>query len=207
MPQWHDGAMTYIPSSDLTAAQWIAASGEHWWNMVALGPPGFPAYARLQFIADPSYEGQTENDAVRRGGVLPDDDQLRIAAGTLLRHADSPAEGYLLIWDGWGEEAFPEPVLRTPRVVVPNREYYLCRVPLQDFVSGEVSESWLAETGRPMPAPAFIWPSNRTWCITSDVDPHWAGIGADRELIDQLLAEPRIDVVPVVADQRLPFYS
>lgn len=198
--------MTIVPSSDLAAAEWIAASDEHWWNLVTLGPPGFPAYARLRFIPDPAYEGQSENDAVRRGGALSDDDQLRIAVGTLLRHAGPPDEGYLLIWDGWGEDAFPEPVLRTPRVAVPNREYYLCRVQLPDFVSGAVDDSWQADTGRPMPAPAFIWPSNRAWCITSDVDPHWAGIGTDQALVDQLLAEPRIDVVPVETYQKLPFY-
>ena len=197
----------FVPCTDLAAAKWIAASGEHWWNLVTLGPPGFPAYARLRFIPDPDCEGQSENDTVRRDDTLPDDDQLRIAVGMLLQHAGSSADGYLLVWDGWGEDAFPEPALRTPRVVVPNREYYLCRVSLPDFVSGAVGDSWQAETDRPMPPPAFIWPSDRAWCITSDVDPHWAGIGAEEALIEKLLAEPRIDVVPVETDQKLPFYS
>jgi hypothetical protein len=32
------------------------------------------------------------------------------------------------------------------------------------------------------------------------VDPHWAGIGADTATIDQLVADPRLDVV--LADPR-----
>ena len=27
-----------------------------------MGPPGFAAYARLRFLTDPTYEGQSEND-------------------------------------------------------------------------------------------------------------------------------------------------
>lgn len=54
---------------------------------------------------------------------------------------------------------FPEPVRHPPRVLIPPqenspvREYYLCRVPLQGFVSGAVDDSWTAETGHLMPAP------------------------------------------------------
>lgn len=196
----------FVPCSDPAPATWIATSNEHWWNMVTLGPPGFPAYARMRFIPDPAYEGQSENDAVRQNDALSDTDQLRIAVGTLLQHTGSPTEGYLLLWDGWGDDSFPESVLRTPRVVVPSREYYLCRVSLPDFVSGAIEESWQAERDRLMPPPAFIWPSDRAWCITSDVDPHWAGIGAEQALIDPLLTEPRLDVVRVEANQKLPFY-
>ena len=195
-----------FPCSDQEAAKWITTGVEHWWNLVTLGPPGFPAYARLRFIPDPTYEGQPENDATRWNDTLSDNDQLRITVGTLLPPTSSSTEGYLLIWDGWGGDSFPDRVLRTSHVVVPNREYYLCRVSLQDFVSGAIEDSWQTETGHTMPHPAFIWPSDQSWCITSDVDPHWAGIGAEKALIDPLLTEPRLDIVRVEPNQKVPFY-
>lgn len=204
--QWHDRGVTFLPCSDLAAAEWIATSDEHWWKLVTRGPAGFPAYARLRFIPDPIYEGQSENDVDRPNGILSDMEQLRVAAGSLLGHTGSPSEGYLLIWDGWGEDSFPDLVLRAPRVAVPGREYYLCRVWLSDFVSGTIEDSWQAKTDRAMPPPAFIWPKDRAWCITQDVDPHWASIGAEQAMIDQLLTEPRLDVVQVEANQKLPFY-
>ena len=49
-------------------------------------------------------------------------DQLRIAVETLLQNTGSATEGYLLLWDGWGDNSFPESVLRTRRVVVQSRE-------------------------------------------------------------------------------------
>lgn len=201
----------FLPCSDLAAAAWIATSDEHWLDLVTLGPPGFPAYARLRYIPDPAYEGQSEHEGARQNGPLPDDtlsksEQLRVAVEALLQHTSSPTEGYLLMWDGWGDDVFPDSILRTPRVVVPGREYYLCRVSLPDFVSGAVKNSWEAETDHLMLPPAFIWPSDRAWCITSDVDPHWAGIGAEQALIDPLLTESRLDVVRVGENQKLPFY-
>jgi hypothetical protein len=31
--------------------------------------------------------------------------------------------------------------------------------------------------------------------VANDVDPHWAGIGADAALVEQLIADPRLDVI------------
>lgn len=107
----------------------------------------------------------------------------------------------------FSRDSFPEPVLRSPRLAVPHREYYLCRVSLQDFASGAIEHSWQAETHGSMPHPAFMWPVDRAWCITADVDPHWAGIGAEQALIDPLLTEPSLDVVRVEPKAKLPFYT
>lgn len=199
--------VTFLPCSDQTPAKWIATSDVNWWSVVTLGPPGFGTYARLRFIPDPAYEGQTENEVAGMYNVPSDTDQLRLAVKTLLQHTSPIVDGYVLLWDGWGEDAFPEAVLRTPRVVLPNREYYLCKVSLAGFVSGIVENAWQAETNHPMPLPSFIWPSDQSWCITKDVDPHWAGIGGDQDLIEQLLAEHSLDVVPLETNEILPFYS
>lgn len=216
--------MMFSPCSDVSAAQWIAARDQQWWDLVTLGPTGFPAYARLRFIPDPAYDGQSEHEGARQAGfrsasgILSESEQLRIAVGTLQQHPGSSTEGYLMMWDGYGHEMIPEPVLGTSRVVItdnegsrdpsvsPAREYYLVRVSLSNFVSGAVEDSWQASTGLPMHVPAFIWPADHTWCIASDVDPHWAGTGAEQDLIDNLVTEQRLDVVRVEKDQKLPFY-
>ena len=54
--------------------------------------------------------------------------------------------------------------------------------------------------------PAFVWPADHAWCFVSDVDPHWAGIGADRGVIDRLVANTRFDVVRADPEERQPTY-
>lgn len=52
----------------------------------------------------------------------------------------------------------------------------------------------------------FVWPADRTWCITADVDPHWARIGAAKPTIDRLIADRRIDAVRTDPADDQPFY-
>ena len=68
------------------------------------------------------------------------------------------------------------------------------------------AEEWPGQPRLHMPDPAFIWPADHTWCVANDVDPHWAGIGADLSAIDQLLANPRLDVVAADPREEQPTY-
>jgi hypothetical protein len=58
----------------------------------------------------------------------------------------------------------------------------------------------------PIAPPAFVWPAVRRWCFTSDVDPHWAGIGASIAAINALVSEASLDVLPARPDERQPLY-
>jgi hypothetical protein len=85
---------------------------------------------------------------------------------------------------------------------VPVRSYVLLRGPLAD--AGDWSSGWLL--GQDPYAPAFIWPADHAWCVASDVDPHWAGIGAHAGLIERILSNSRLDAVAAgpAADQPTP---
>ncbi|MGH3924283.1 MAG: hypothetical protein ACRDTT_15710 [Pseudonocardiaceae bacterium] len=210
-------------------------SDRMWQQLVCFGPEGFPAYARLRFLPDPAYEGQSESDV----GVDVDVDenaptgtaQLRAALQTLTRHTRTPEDCYFCLWEGWGSDiqggggvfiadwqtgtvrpgpqvapAFPPSVLHGPKVVVPHRAYYLFRGPVSDFGDWEAAQEWPGQPRLQMPDPAFIWPADHAWCVANDVDPHWAGIGADVSAIDRLLGDPRLDVVAADPRQDQPAY-
>src|SRR5947209_5752027 len=57
------GARRLRVCSDLSPADWIVASDLPWQRLVTFGPAGFPAYARVRFIADPIREDQQESEA------------------------------------------------------------------------------------------------------------------------------------------------
>ena len=70
-------------------------------------------------------------------------------------------------------------------------------------------QTWETDLGRggPMVPPALVWPADHAWIFISDVDPHWAGIGASREAIEGLLEDPVLDVVTADPGEQQPYYS
>ncbi len=94
--------MTITPCSDLSAADWITAGAQRWQQLIDFGPTGFPAYARLRFLPDPAYEGQSENDVEVDDDSLLESVQLRAAVRVLARHTRTPDDCYFCLWDGWG---------------------------------------------------------------------------------------------------------
>jgi hypothetical protein len=218
-----------IPCPDLSAAGWITASDLPWRQLVGFGPGGFPGYARLRFLPDPAYVGQSENDV--DFDATDETAQLRVALGTLTRHTDTPDDCYFCLWDGWGPDieggdgarvldhqtgrvsrgpliapAFPPAVLHGPKVVLPGRAYFLFRGSVSDLGDWGAADARPGQPRLHMPDPAFIWPADHTWCVANDVDPHWAGIGASVSAIDELQADPRVDVVRADPHQDQPYY-
>ena len=231
LPRRHDGRVALTPCSDVSAAGWITAGDRPWHELVGFGPPGFPAYARLLYLPDPVHEGQRESDVEINGDAPSETELLRTVLEVLARHTRTPDDSYFCLWDGWGEDieggdgarvldwrsgtvrqgpgiapAFPPWVLNGPKVVAPNRAYFLFHGTLSDFGDWGAAEMWPGQPRLDMPDPAFIWPADHAWCVANDVDPHWAGIGADLSAIGELLADPRLDVVPADPREEQPWY-
>jgi hypothetical protein len=199
--------------SDLSPADWIVASDIPWARLVTIGPSGFAAYARVRFIPDPIREGQRESEADL--DASPDEvDQWRALLGLLAAGTPDPDNCYFGLWDGWGfpESARPWPTFSVPRDdQLPARSYFLFH--------GSLSEAEIWGGGAPADAgiwglpefsrggaPAFVWPSDHTWCIAADIDPHWAGIGASVPLIERLIGDPRLDAVEADPADKQPAY-
>ena len=188
--------------SDPSAANWIARSGTPWSQLVTFGPEGFEAYARLRFIPDPRGPGQDEGDSGIAADHPSDFAQARRAIHRLTPFTSTPQEAWFCVWDGYSDVELPPEVKRGPMVVLPHRRYALLRGSLSDL---DDWESTLGPTP-PYPPPAFVWPADHSWCFTSDVDPHWAGIGGGKAAIDALLDDPDLDVVLARPDEPQPAY-
>jgi hypothetical protein len=238
-------SVTLTPYADVSAAAWITSSDLPWQQLVAFGPSGFEAYARLRFLPDPTYPGQSESDLDADAPSVHE--LLRTTLEVLRQHTRAPDDCYFCLWDGWGADivgnggawipilntdtrtppeiyrdaqeptrstrpslriapAFPPSVLNGPKVVIPNRAYFLFHGTLSEFGDWGAADTSPDHPRSGMP-PAFVWPADHAWCIANDIDSHYAGIGADSTAIDQLLAHPRLDVVP--ADPRMvpPHYG
>jgi hypothetical protein len=197
--------------SDLSPASWIVTSDEHWDRLVSFGPAGFAAYARVRFIPDPTHEGQQEHEADLNASP-GESDQWRALLHLLAGETSCPEDCYFGLWEGWG---FPESARRWPTFGVPRgarisaRSFFLFRGPLSEAeIWGTPAEAGI--WGRPEfsrgGTPAFVWPSDRTWCVAADIDPHWAGIGATVPSIERLVADRRLDAVEADPDDKQPAY-
>ena len=185
----------------MSAADWIVHAHIPWEQWVNFGPPGFPAYARLRFIPDPTRPGQTEADVYIDNDHPPEMEQTRLALECLGQFTTTPEDCYFCIWEGYGDEYIPPSVLVGPMVTIPHRRYFLLNGSLDDLGSWE--EIFGSVGSFP---PAFAWPADHSWCFARDVDPHWAGIGAEQTAIDTLLNAPELDVVPAQPSERQPTY-
>ncbi|HEY1713887.1 MAG TPA: hypothetical protein VGG07_13345 [Solirubrobacteraceae bacterium] len=203
--------MALLRRTDVSPASWISSSEIAWRQLATFGPSVFAVYARLLFLRDPAYPGETSSDAGRTA-TRDGREQWPLLAERLAAHTRAADDCYFCLWDGW-------PTLRGGSVGTllsgaqvkisddaghPMRAYLLFHGPLSEI--GEWDVPWL-DTGEPFGfEPAFIWPADHAWCVTKDVDPHWAGIGGDRPLIDELLQDPRLDVVKADPTADQPHY-
>lgn len=223
--------MALTRCNDLSPADWLTDADRSWEQLVEFGPASFAAYGRLRFLADPAYPGQGENDVEPLDAGASEVAQLRAVLGVLARHTRTPEDCYFCLWEGflpqvhplgaaWPRESRPHDpdavpgitpcstyVTRTdPMVVVPHRAYLLFGGALADLDDTGSAALWPGEPGAGTSTPAFIWPADRAWCIAADVDPHWAGIGADAAAFDELVADPGLDVVRADPRAVLPRY-
>lgn len=156
--------------TDISAADWLVGQDLPWYQLTASGPIGFPAYARLRFIPDPTYEGQRENDAEGPAdtltpaddGYLTENDQFKIVAEILTPYTSTPEDCFFCLWDGWGQDVIGDDL---PMVKIPNRDYWLFRGALSDL--GDWGSDVKMESYETVQNPAFMWPADRAWWIAS----------------------------------------
>lgn len=197
--------MSLVWSSETDAADWLLAAEVPWPQLVTFGPGSFETYARLRFVPDPVRPGQHEAD-VDLGPDHPRDvDQVRRALEVLARFTDTPDRCWFGVWEGYpGSLDLPADL---PRFDVlheahgyPVRGYGLLRGRVSDL------EHWdEVAHGFPVP-PAFVWPDDHRWCLASDVDPHWVGIGAEDAAVQALLSAKDLDVVRADPRETQPHY-
>jgi hypothetical protein len=220
---------------ELAAADWIVHSDLSWQQLVGFGPAGFDAYARLRFLPDPIRPGQSENDVdadwrtdqlptlfavLATHTTTPDSCYFCVweGFGGPARLASDDDAVYIDDEKPGAQRADAQPAVapepaasrtapHVPKVVVPNRAYWLFRGPLADTAIWDTAEGLPGQFRLDAAEPAFIWPADHAWCVARDVDPHWAGIGGHTLLINQLIADSHLDVVPADPTMDQPFYQ
>ncbi|MEV0078976.1 hypothetical protein AB0H58_21455 [Nocardia neocaledoniensis] len=183
--------MGFALCPDAAAAAWLLDQDLPWQRLAARGPAGYPKYARLRFVPDPRLPGQSLNDVRFDQPELSEKQQVGIALEVLARYTNTADVCYFALWNGWSTITIDA----APTLRIPHRDYWLLRGTLADFADWNSGDRERWPYGD-CPDPAFLWPADRAWCVTDDVDAHFASIGAGAEAIELLVADPRVDIVP-----------
>ncbi|WP_205709610.1 hypothetical protein [Kineococcus siccus] len=199
--------MTVTLCCDVSAAAWLDSTDSSWGKLVCLGPDGFERYARLRFIPDPTQTGQREGDVAGDEDRGTETEQLRTAVDVLSAHTTTVDDCYFALWDGWGVTPAGGPA--RPTWQLPDRDYFLFQGPLSALGDEDQWREALRTSDARwwLPVPAFVWPADRAWCLTKDVDPHYAGIGASGAAIEDLLVRSGLDLVLSDPADTPPHYS
>ncbi|MGV9748236.1 hypothetical protein ACWDTG_25505 [Rhodococcus zopfii] len=195
--------MSLYLCTELSATKWLVDQGLPWYQLAGRGPSGYPRYARVRFIPDPRFSGQKSIDFDFDSEIPPEKVQVGIALDILAHHTSTPDECYFCMWDGWSSTEVHDDV---PKFRIPNRDYWLFRGTLADYADWNVSDPARWPYGD-SPAPAFIWPADHAWCVTNDVDDHYATIGATEKAIDQIVNDTRIDAVVDNLEHDPPYWD
>ncbi|MGO9155778.1 hypothetical protein [Mycobacterium sp.] len=77
-----------------------------------------------------------------------------------------------------------------PTFQLPNRNYHLARGPVA-AVAHSVSSRLMSQSCN------LWWPEDHAWCVATEIDLDSTYIGASEVCIEELLANPDLDAVPL----------
>ena len=208
--------MSLRPVSNVASGDWL------WDAEPTLGPPGLESYVRMLHPWTDSEEGRDRVeghlpedqltalvDVLARHTRTPDEclhalwdgygELLGGEAVRFLSFAAGPAA-----WPGRiftkpkppppPPPAFAPEVMEGPRLRVKDRDHLLFVGPVTD------AGQWGAVSfGHGIPrdinSPNFLWPVDQAWCVATDIETTWTGVGGSAALTDDLLRDPRLEVV------------
>jgi hypothetical protein len=146
-----------------------------------------------------------------RGNLYqPDAEAL---ADILRNWTRTPERCWFCVWDGYGwdrarqltpvgqpSQQLPDPipaaVRRGPRVHLPCRDYLLYTGPVEAALAG-------AELFDEEQSPNLWWPEDQLWCVATEIDLAWTYVGGPSGLIENLITDGRIEVLPAEAHDPL----
>lgn len=123
-------------------------------------------------------------------GSLPDPDAT-VLTELLAAHTPTPGRCWFCVWEGYGWLRPTPDGNPGARVQLPFRNYLLHAGAVRDALA-------LVDTEQQ--TPNLWWPQDRSWCVASEIDDCYTYVAGSAALIDEVLADPRLEAQPVRLD-------
>lgn len=209
-------SMPLRPLSDLSPADWF--SQEVTLASCNLGPPGYDAYVRVLHRDHDGdrHEGHLDEEmltalcqVLARHTSTPQTCYFGLWDGYGAIHGGEAA-GFLTAFSGsprWPGRVFkpekkpppPPPafaaeIIAGPKIDMMGIEHLLFTGPIVE------AGHWGATPYGPgipreINSPNLMWPADRAWFVTTNIDNDWTGVGGSAALVNDLLGDSRLEVV------------
>ena len=212
--------MTLRPLADVSAGDWLVDAPDERATLITRGPAGFGSYARIlhSWLDDGHHERREGchddsqlvalREILARHTPTPDDCFHALwdgfgeieggeAVGFLTSFSGSSVYGRIFRPAKKPESpppAFPAAVISGPRLHLSNGDYILFAGPLAEAGKWGAAP-YAADIPRDINSPNLLWPADRAWFVATEIDHNWTGVAGPAALINELLADPRLEVV------------
>jgi len=115
--------------------------------------------------------------------------------GILLNHTTTPHSCFFSLWDGYGT-APNRPAAEL--LHHPDRDYAVFAGPLADL-----SDSELAPSPFDVQSPNLIWPADKAWFVSTEIDFDSTLVGCPEALAEQLLSDHSLETWSIGVDESL----
>lgn len=91
--------MSLSVCTDISSSDWLVGQDIPWYQLSAIGPAGFPAYARLRFLPDTPIDGRETIDGGFAESWYEDNtesEQFSVVLEVLSRYTSTPDDCYFL---------------------------------------------------------------------------------------------------------------
>jgi hypothetical protein len=147
-------------------------------------------------------------DQVPKRGSLPQR-VARALCEVLGAYTTTPERCWCAVWEGHEDLIGLRSDAALPRLAAKHRPMIVAEGPLNAVPEKSFSDpAPVSPPGQEHPpvvghyrSPSLWWPADRAWCVASDVDLQTTYVGASSDCVDRLIADNRIEVMPVTADQ------
>jgi hypothetical protein len=204
-PVFESYARVFHPAVRYPDDDWFAEPGDGaplepdedvtWAEVAAFnGRTAHPAMEWASITGSWEFRGQEEqpglwNDAPAEGH-LPSSTAAYLAE-VLARHTRTPRACRFGIWHGFGFV-----VADAPTLVLPHREYWLLRGPV-DLAAANLAEEPSEQSAN------LWWPEDHAWFVATDIDLMTTYVGGSAACIADLLTVGGLEAAEVDSDQRV----
>src|SRR5438034_3128576 len=125
-----------------------------------------------------------------RIGSLPKE-EVTVLVDLLRPPTGTGEECTFAVWEGYGGSDLDRQRPGAARLRLPGRTYVLLKGAIEAAtVSYDVPEPGLPTFDQ---SANIWWPGDVAWCVATDIDLCWTYVGASRQCIDQIIADPRLE--------------